>query len=434
MLLIKNGTLITPEKVVKADILVEKGRIEKIKKEIKRKKGVRVIDASGRIVMPGLICAHHHLYSTFARGMILKTKPPRNFSEILENLWWKLDKALEPGDLYYSSVPVLIDAVKHGITTIIDHHESQDYQIGSLDEIAESFRDVGIRGCLCFGASDRYGKGKEGLKENERFLSQLSTFNSQFLLKGLVGLHASFTVNDETLRGAVEIAKKFKTGIHIHCAEDISDQKITEKKYGMRVIERLYKAGALGRKTIAVHCIHLNDREINLLKKTDTIVVHNPESNMNNSVGWANVLKMMKKKILVGLGTDGMSSNIFREMRVAYLISHHEISDPGVGFVEAVKMLIFNNPVIAERVFGTKIGILKEGTIADIVIFDYFPPTPLNSSNIFGHLLFGLVDARVLTVICNGKLIFNKGKILTIDEEKIVEVARKKAFKLWNKI
>jgi len=440
-MLIKNGTLITPEKVVKADILIENGRIKKIKKGIKKKKGIRVIDASGRIVMPGLICAHHHLYSTFARGMSLKGKPARNFPEILEKLWWRLDKTLKPGDLYYSSVPVLIDAVKHGITTIIDHHESQGYQIGSLDEIAQSFKDVGIRGCLCLGASDRYGKGEEGLKENERFLSQLSTclsvrqaLNSQLLLKGMVGLHASFTVNDETLRGAVEISKKFKTGIHIHCAEDKSDQRITERKYGRRVIERLYKAGALGKKTIAVHCIHLDDKEINLLKKTDTIVVHNPESNMNNAVGWANVLKMIKKGILVGLGTDGMSSNMFREMRVAYLISHHENKDPRVGFFEAVKMLMFNNPVIAERIFGVKIGVLKEGAVADVVIFDYLPPTPLNSGNIFGHILFGLVDANVLTVVCNGKVIFNKGRILTVDEEKIAEIARKKAFKLWKRI
>jgi len=433
MILIKNGTVLTPFNVKKADILVEGSKIKKISNSIKKKKGVRIIDAKGKVVMPGIICAHHHLYSTFARGMSLKGKPAKNFIEILKKLWWRLDKALKPGDLYYSSLPVLIDAVKKGVTSIIDHHESQNYQIGSLTEIADAIKEVGIRASLSLGVSDRYGKGEEGLRENERFLSQLSTLNSQ-LLNGMVGFHASFTVKEKTLKRGIEIARKYNTGIHIHCAEDISDQIITKKKFGNRVIERLYRSGALGKRTIAVHCIHLNEKEVDILKKTDTIVVHNPESNMNNAVGWANVLKMIKKGILVGLGSDGMSSNMMREMRVAYLISHHQNKDPRVGFMESINMLFKNNPIIGKRIFGLDLGIIKEGAEADLAIFDYIPPTPLNSNTVLGHILFGLLDANVNTTIIAGRVVCRNGKIIGLDEDRINKKAREKALNLWKRI
>lgn len=254
-LVIENGLIVTMDKerriLKRGNVAIEDGKIASVEKagEVRgKRRAEEVIDATGKVVMPGLICAHHHLYSTFARGMAIPGDPAKNFVEILEKLWWKLDKTLTKADIYYSSLVPLIECVKNGTTTIIDHHESQSVQKGSLDEIARAVEKVGIRASLCFGTSDRYGNGKEGLEENKRFLSLLNSQPSQ-LVKGMVGLHAAFTVNDDTLDKSVQLAKKFGVGIHVHCAEDKADQDENLKKYNMRVIERLDSHGALGEKS-----------------------------------------------------------------------------------------------------------------------------------------------------------------------------------------
>jgi len=439
-LLIKNGSIVTMDEqrriLKRGTVAVEDGKIIGVEKASEAKgkyKAEKVIDATGKIVMPGLICAHHHLYSTFARGMSIPGEPAKNFVEILEKLWWRLDNLLTKDDIYYSSLIPLIECVRNGTTTIIDHHESQSYQRGSLDEVARAVEEVGIRASLCLGTSDRYGRGKEGLEENNRFLSLLNSQPSE-LLKGMVGLHATFTVNDNTLDKSVRLAKKCDVGIHIHCAEDKADQDENLKKYNMRVIERLDSHGALGEKSIAAHCVHVDKREIDILKATETNVVHNPESNMNNAVGCADVLGMMKKGINVGLGTDGMSSDILAQMRCAYLLQRHEKKDPRVAFLEAPAMLLNNNPKIVKRVTGWRVGEVAEGALADMVLIDYFPPTDLNESNFLGHLIFGLVDATADTTICNGKVLMENKKLVGLDEKSIAQKASQLASELWKRL
>ncbi|MBS3815740.1 MAG: amidohydrolase family protein, partial [Hadesarchaea archaeon] len=344
--LISNGTLATlgkENKIMKnAAVLIEENRIKDFGKttELREKYDYdEEINASGKIIMPGLINTHHHLYSTFARGMSVPGEAPKNFVEILEKLWWKLDNNLDKEGIYYSALIPLIECIKNGTTTIIDHHESQSHQKGSLSEIAKAVKEAGIRASLCLGASDRYGKGEEGVNENKRFLKELENESSN-LLSGMVGLHASFTVNNDTLDKSIELAKKHEVGIHTHCAEDKYDQEKNLEKYNQRVVERLNSHEALGEKTIAVHGVHVNDEELEILKKTNTNVVHNPESNMNNAVGYADAPKMLDKGIKVGLGTDGMSSDMLAQMRCAYLLHPHAQEDSRVGFMEAPEMLL----------------------------------------------------------------------------------------------
>lgn len=438
--LVGNGTLITlgeENRVIKNGAVLIEGNVIKDlggTAELKEKyKFDQFIDATGKVIMPGLICTHHHLYSTFARGMAIPGEPAKNFTEILEKLWWKLDNALTKEDIYYSSLVPLVECVRNGTTTIIDHHESQSYQKGSLDEIAKAVEKVGIRASLCLGTSDRYGKGEEGLEENERFLSLLASRPSQ-LVKGMVGLHATFTVNNDTLDKSVQLAKKHGVGVHVHCAEDKVDEDESLKKYNMRVVERLDSHGALGEKSIAVHCVHVDEKEMDILKATGTNVVHNPESNMNNAVGCADVLGMMGKGIVVGLGTDGMSSDMLSQMRCAYLIHRHAKKDPRVAFLEAPTMLLKNNPKIVSRVAGWRVGEIAEGALADIILVDYLPPTSLNENNFLGHLIFGLVDATVDTTICNGKILMGDKKLVNLDEKSITERASQLASELWDRL
>jgi len=443
MILIKNATLITgginSRIIANGAILIDGEKIVAVgtEKSIKKKIGQRkitVLDAQQRPVMPGFICAHHHLYSTFARGMKVAGEPAKNFGEILEKLWWLLDRNLDSREfIYQSSRPPLIECIRSGTTTIIDHHESQGKQLNSLDYIQQAIEETGIRACLSLGVSDRYGRAEEGLAENERYLKKITSSNNQ-RLQAMVGLHASFTVSNETLRRAVALASKFGVGIHTHCAEDRSDQLISEEKYQQRVVERFYQYGALTEKTILAHGIHLNNHELQLIQATGAIIVHNPESNMNNAVGTANVLKMLEKEILVGLGTDGMSSNMLQQMRCAYLLQRNFYGDPRIFFVEAPKILLDNNARIAQRIFGAKIGYLEPDYLADIIILDYLPPTPLKSENFLGHLLFGLVNAPVDTTIVAGRILMKNKKLTIIDEEKVLAQSRQTAKKFWAKI
>ncbi|MCX6554654.1 MAG: putative aminohydrolase SsnA [Candidatus Aminicenantes bacterium] len=442
--LVCNGTVITPSKVISGGgVLFHDGVIEAVgrEKEIRArfaggrggKARLSLINAGNRIILPGFINAHHHLYSTFARGMAVPGAPAKNFIQILEKLWWKLDNELTTEDVYFSALVPLLECVRNGVTTIIDHHESQGLQIGVLDILRQAVERTGIRAALCLGTSDRYHKGWEGVVENARFLGQLRRKPSR-LVSGMVGLHAAFTVSDETLAASVAVAEEYGAGLHVHCAEDLSDQRDSLAKHKLRVVARLKKFAALGEKTLLVHCVHIDEREMNLIRASGSRVVHNPESNMNNAVGCADVLRMMGKGITVGLGSDGMSSDMLAQMRCAYLLQRHDQRDPRIAFCEAPAMLLENNAAIAATIFARKLGKLEAGAPADITIMDYVPPTPLVRDNFLGHLLFGMVDAAVDTVICDGEVLLRDKKFITIDEERICARSRELAAKFWKRI
>jgi putative selenium metabolism protein SsnA len=389
------------------------------------------VDCTGQIVLPGFICTHHHFYSTMARGMRPPGEPATHFVEILERLWWRLDRALSEEDVTLSAQIPVIECIRNGTTTVIDHHASPSCREGSLDRIEAAVREGGIRASLCYEVSDRNLKGA-GIAENERFLKRVGKGDGQ--IAAMMGLHASFTVSDETVERCVAIARAAGVGCHIHVAEDAADRKDAIARYGLPTVERLHRLGVTGERSIFVHCIHIDESEMDRLAETRTIVVHNPESNMNNAVGVSKVLTMLKKGILVGLGTDGMSSDMLAQMRCAYLLHRLDQRDPRVAFLEAPALLLTNNAEIARRQFGLALGQIREGGPADLAILDYHPPTPLGPENFFGHLLFGLVDAVVDTTVCAGRILMRNKKVLTLDEERLAARSRELALKLWQRL
>lgn len=435
-LIIGNGPVATLGKdnrlIAGGAVLIRDGRIEAVGKEAEVKSlapEAGYVDAGGRLIMPGFINAHHHLYSTFARGLAPHDPPPYTFVEILERMWWPLDGALGEEDVYYSALVPLIDCVKKGATTIIDHHESQGFQLGSLEQLARAAREIGIRSSFCLGISDRYGKGEEGIEENIRFIRsvQASSRREREMVTGMFGLHAAFTVNDDTLERAVAAAGELGAGFHFHAAEAASDEEANLEKYGLRVLERLHRKGALGPKSLAIHCVHINEKEMDLLKKTGTAAVHNPESNMNNAVGVAPVLKMMARGVEVGLGTDAMTSNMCKEVQLANILQHLAEMDPRVAFCESCQLLLENNPRIASRFFGLEIGALKRGAAGDVIVVDYLPPTPMTEANFLGHFLFGVCESPVRTTVVDGKVLMRDGELAGIDEERIAARSRELA-------
>lgn len=389
------------------------------------------VDCSGKIILPGFVCAHHHFYSTMARGMAIPGEPAENFVQILERLWWKVDRAILEEDILLSAQIPLIESIRNGVTTVIDHHASPSMPDGSLDILESAVRQAGIRASLCYEVSDRNVKG-DGIAENERFIRKVGRGDGQ--IAAMMGLHASFTLSDETIETCAGIARDYGVGCHIHVAEDAADRQDSLERYGVPTIHRLHRLGVTGKKSIFVHCVHIDESEMDILAETGTAVVHNPESNMNNAVGVTPLLPMLRKGVLVGLGTDGMNSDMLAQMRAAYLLHRLANRDPRIGFVEAPTLLLKNNPEIARRQFGLPLGEIAEGRPADLAILDYYPPTPLNEENFFGHLIFGLVDATVDTTVCRGQILMRNKQILTMDEERIAARARERAPRMWERL
>ena len=382
--------------------------------------------------MPGFINTHQHIYSALARGMSLKnSKPSYNFQQILENLWWRLDRSLGLNEIKYSAYTTYIDGIKNGVTTVVDHHASFGKIKGSLFTIADVAKKLGIRTSLCYEVSDRDGneKAQQAIRENVEFSAHVKKQNSDMLLS-MFGLHASFTLSDKTLEKCVAQGGD-KIGFHVHVAEGKGDVKDSLDKYKIPVVKRLDKLGILGEKTIAVHCIHIDEEEMDILKKSDTMVVHNPESNMGNAVGCADILKLYDKGILLGLGTDGYTTDMIESLKVTNILHKHQQGDPSIAWGEPPAMLFKNNRRIVERFINGKVGIIEKDALADIIVIDYDPLTPLDGNNIDSHIHFGMMGKNVVSTMINGKIIMKNRKILNIDEKEIYAKSREVAKAFW---
>lgn len=443
-ILIKNATIFTNDQpaqvMTNGAVAIENDKICAIgsSDELTEKYAkFEMLDARGRLLMPGLINAHMHFYSTFARGIAM-TGAPKNFSEILQMLWWKLDRILDDEAVFYSALVPAISAIKNGVTAVIDHHASPNALDGSLDQIEAALAKTGLRASLCYEISDRDGEkiAAAGLAENERYIKKCRAAKAKdagHLFGGMIGLHASFTLENNTLENAGALAQDLQTGCHIHVLEDGADQVESRKKYKMGVIDRLRYFQILRPQSIAVHGIHLSEKDKNSLAESGCAVVHNPQSNMNNAVGRTDIFGLLERGVLLGLGTDGMSPSIVPDARTGNLIHKHDLQTSTVAWQEIQTMLLHNNPAIFERVTGQRVGRLQVGGLADLILVDYFPPTPLTAENFWGHFLFGIADAVVDTTIINGKIVMREGKIAGIDEAEISAKAREAAQRVWRK-
>jgi cytosine/adenosine deaminase-related metal-dependent hydrolase len=365
----------------------------------------RRLDASGCLVMPGLVNAHTHLYAALARGMPEPPGPTRSFREILERVWWRLDAALDERSLRASAEVALLDAALSGATAVIDHHESPSFIEGSLDVLAEAARAVGVNVALCYGATDRHGPAgaKAGLAECERAIAAG--------LPAMVGLHAGFTVSDETLRAAVDLMQRKGAWLHVHAAEDRCDAES---------FARLDRAGALGPRTLLAHGVHLSGAERERAGEAGAWIAHNPRSNLQNAAGYADVRTLGAR---VALGTDGMDADLFTEARVAHLRAR-EAYGPAGG-IDAVALLA-RSQHLADAALGRRPG--------DWIVLDYDPPTALTEASLAEHVLFGLGTRHVRDVIVNGEAIVEGRRPTRVDAAAVHARAREEAARLWERM
>ncbi|MEZ4863161.1 MAG: putative aminohydrolase SsnA [Caldilineaceae bacterium] len=391
------------------------------------------LDARNQYVMPGNICAHTHFYGAFARGMAIPGAAPKDFPEILARLWWKLDRALTLDDVRYSALVCLVDAVKHGTTTLIDHHASPNAIDGSLDVIAEAVQAAGLRAVLCYEVTDRDGpeRFQAGIAENVRFARTLEA-NPTPQLAATFGLHASLTLSDPSL---ATCRAAYNNGFHIHVAEHEADEYDSLSKSGTRVVDRLHAFGILGPRSIAAHCVHIDQREAELLRDTQTWVTHQPRSNMNNAVGAADIEGLLRLGVKVGLGNDGFSNAMWEEWKTAYLYHKAAHRDPRrAGGYTITAMAVNNNATLAGLFFPqAPLGVIAPGALADIIFVDYHPTTPLSAGNLPWHILFGFEPSMVTTTIGGGKVLMQDRQLLFLDEAAIAATSRELAAKTWER-
>lgn len=373
------------------------------------------IDAAGRIIIPGLLNPHHHLYSRFAVG-ITPLGPTDRLSNILKNLWWPLDRKLDEETIYYSALSGVMDSVKYGITTIFDHHASSNYVRGSLNIIKKAFEEVGIKGGLAFEISDREGDNifQQQLEENLLFYEK--TLENP-LFSGMMGLHANFTLSNKSLK-TISDAKPVEMPIHIHCGEGKEDFNFCVDRGFEGPVHRLQQYDLLDESSLLIHCIHLSDADYRIINEKKPVVVANPESNANNNVGMMNTDKIRDYII----GTDGMSGNIIGSYRSHFLRRNGAIEKPA-------DKLFRSSQGVLKSVFSQNGG-LQHGRKADLAVLDYIPETPINRDNLFFHLILGFGGQKTFMTISEGEIIYRDGKLLTVDEEATKKELKKAARKL----
>ncbi|MFA5446735.1 MAG: putative aminohydrolase SsnA [Sphaerochaeta sp.] len=391
-------------------------------------KADKIIDGRGKTVLPGNVCAHHHYYSGLSRGMLISTGPQRDFVQVLQEWWWRLDRGLGEEACYYSSLICSIDAILAGTTCAIDHHASPSFIEGSLDVIARGMEEVGLRGSTCYEVTDRNGGMDEverGVEENVRFAK---TCTDRSLVKAMIGGHAPFTIPDEGLALMGEAVRETGCGIHLHVAEDRYDAVQSHHIHKMDIVDRLEKYGLLSNKALLVHGLYLNDDEIDTINRYGTFLAHNARSNMNNHVGYFGRIEDVENLLI---GTDGCGGNMFEELKLAFF-KHKDEGRPWwpsdyVGALNRANRLL-------ERYFDGKFGMVAPGYKADLMITDYHSPTPLVSDNAASHFVWGMSSNCVESVIVDGKIVMEDRTIAHIDVDAIYREAAKVAAKVWKTV
>jgi putative selenium metabolism protein SsnA len=423
-MILKNGMVATldPQSVERSDLRIEGEGITERSPQLRPAPGEEVLDLDGALVLPGLVNAHTHLYSALARGMPGPGEPPRGFVEILEKVWWRLDRALDEESVHLSGLVGAIEAARSGTTVLVDHHASPSCVPGSLATLRRAVEEVGLRAVLCYETTDRNGlDGRDaGIAENRAFLASGPTA----LTRGRVGAHASFTLSDESLDLLSAAARDLGSSVHIHVAEDRFDVEDSRRRCGAGVVERLRRHGLLGPGALLAHGVHLAPEEVAEAQEAGAWLLHCPRSNMNNAVGRAPTTAFRR----AALGTDGLDQNMLAEGRAAFLGMRDAGRADAAG---ATLALLVGGHRLAGATFGLPLGRLDAGAPADLVVLDYRPPTPLTAENLAGHLLFGLDRSHVRSTMVAGRFVLRDRRITGVDEAAVFAGARRAAETLW---
>lgn len=370
-----------PPSVRQGDLAIEGGRI-------RDQADGPALDLEGAWVMPGLVNAHHHLYSALATGMPLLPGPTTTFTQMLEQVWWRLDQAHDLDSVEVSALCGGLGALRSGVTTIVDHHASPSSIDGSLERIDAGLAVVGQRRILSYEVTDRHGRegARAGLRAHEELLSRRGPERGV-----LIGMHASFTLSDESIRECAALARSAGVGVHVHLAEARDDLQAGPP------LARFEALGALLPGSIFAHGVYLEPGDAARIDQAGAWLSHQPRSNMNNGVGRVEHWRLPDRTVL---GTDGIGSDMLTELQTAVFRSQE--APGGWGMARLLRTLT-DGARLAGTQLGIPLGQLQPGAAADLVVLDPCPGPPLTADNLAAALVFRLSSQQVRHVMIDGQ-------------------------------
>ncbi|KXB02605.1 hypothetical protein AKJ45_02415 [candidate division MSBL1 archaeon SCGC-AAA261F19] len=420
----------------KGSIAIKNGKIKEVGELGPEKNAEEVIDANGKIIMPGLISSYTRMHGILLRAMPLKIDPPTDLSQILQRVWWRMDEEMTKNDDYTSALASCLEFIKTGTTCCLNTYSGVRSMGGSLDRIARAVDEAGLRASIGFEASDRNtrAEGARGMDENIKFIKKLQRKRRTKRIRGVISLHASFTISDELLSHTRRLVKRYDVPLVISTAEGAVDTYYNLASYGMRTVERLHDKHILSPKTVLVNCVHVSDDELHLIQESGAKVVHNPMKNMLNGVGVAKVSQMLSMGIPTGLGNGGYIFDGFENMRSAYLLHKAVTEDPRtITPMETLEMATIHGAKICN--WENEIGSIEPGKYADLIVIDTSSfPTPLKCENVVDHIVNTVNGQDIETVIVGGRILMRERKVITLQEDDVIKASNKSAKKLWKKL
>ena len=424
--ILKGAALIEfePATVEVADLRIDGGQIVARGAYLEPEEGDEVIVLEGKLVVPGLVTAHHRLYATLGRGMpgTRRNGKSADFESLQKSERWRLQDALDGDAVQAAATAGALDALFAGTTTLFDQHASPNAIEGSLVRVARGVNEVGLRAVLSYEVSDRSGAlaREEAIAENVSFQKK-----ARGRFRGMIGAHACFMLSQDALQGLQEAVQTTEAPLHITLAEDPTDERLSKERYGEAPLARLQRYDLLSPRTLAAHVVHLSWPELAQLISAGAWIVHSPRANMQAQVGYAPAGKFGARATL---GTAWVSPDLFAEAQAGYQRAL-EAGQP----IAALRYLA-NGHRIASDVFGESIGPIRPGSVADLVVLDYRSPTPLTADNLNEHVVHALGARHVESVMVDGVWRLWARRPLSVTAEAAYQNAREAAKAVWERI
>lgn len=415
-----------PALVGQGDIRIRDGVIVEIGEGLEAAPDETLEDLRGHWVMPGLVCGHTHLYSALSCGMPMPAEAPISFGDMLDKVWWRLDRALDREAVQISASVGAVAALRVGVTTLIDHHASPNAIDESLLVIDDSLEQVGLRRVLCYEVTDRGGvdRMEAGLKAHEQLLSRPIGKNSDGKRAVLIGAHANFTCSDETLRRCASMAKDAGVGLHIHVAEAMDDAILINENPVLR-LERL---GALREGSILAHCVHSSPDDLKRIAGAGAWIAHQPRSNMNNSVGYAPVGSFPENTIL---GTDGIGADMLTEVQTAW----YQGQEGKIGWgPQRWLQMMQQGTRFAGQQLGASLGQMAVGAAADLVVLNPPPGPPLTANNLAAAVIFRMSPHQIRHVMIHGTWRLRDQNVTSLSTQSLNEHSQEVAQAIWTRM
>lgn len=407
-----------PPRIAPADLLVEGGIVAQVGGEMPS--DAPRVDVSGCFVAPAFVVAHTHLYMALTTGMSPPPTPPRTLADVLQSVWWTVDKALDDELVHTSALVAAAQAAKAGAAVVVDLHSSPRAIDGSLDRIEAALDEVGIRGVLAYETSDREGRARRdaALRENARFLEKVRAGATRH--RALVGAHAMFSLADDTLDALRELARAYAVGIHLHVAEDMTDHLDAERTRKTTLASRVERLGLARPGSVVAHALQLETPLVDAIMRAGGTIVTCPRSNMAHGVGI-----FSRSGPRIALGTDGVDQDVLAEARVHHL-RHTEAKDDRARET-ALRI------ATAQELAGSAWQVVS-GAPANLTVLDAAHATPLTPSNLVDHVARTFSAAQVRDTMVDGRFVLRDRKLVTIDERELTLRARAAASRLWERM